>query len=225
MSSSIEYNVMITINTAINSSSFEEVSVVSQSRQIIRSIQRTSELSSSQLIEYKKKRVDYFMRKKKLNEINVKMKIILNAIKSSTRQYIFSIMIESISRKIIISLATKFQRSYEKVVKQLQKKVQSLKTSLIKNKIEHWIFEWEDVRSMIQELKIENVFESKSLFVNEFFKADEIWISLFCQTWIQQFQTFDQRVDFYKTIAHYWLTIEKALKFKSVVAQTNQASL
>ena len=225
MSSSIEYNVTITINAAINSSSSEKMSVVSQSRQIIRPAQRISELSLSQLTEHKKKRADYLMRKKKLNEINVEMRIVLNAIKSSARQYILSIMIKSISKKIIISLATKFQRSYEKIVKQLQKKVQSLKISSIKNKIEQWISEWKDVRSLIQELKTEDVFESESLFVNEFLKADEIWASLFCQTWIQQFQTFDQSVDFYKTTAHYRLTIENDLKFKLVVAQANQASL
>ena len=135
MSSSIEYNMTIRINAAVNSSA-ERVSTISQSRQIVQSVQRINELLSSQLIEYKEKRVNYFMKKKKVNEINVEMRIVLNAIKSSTRQYILSIMIESISRKIIISLATKFQRSYEKVVKQLQKKIQSLKVSSIKNKIE-----------------------------------------------------------------------------------------
>ena len=137
MSSSTEYNVTITINAAVNSPSSEEMSVVTQFRQIVKSDQRISELSSSQLIEYKKKRIDYLMKKKKVNKINVKIRIILNAIRSSARQYISSIMIESIFRKIIISLIIKFQRSYEKVVEQLQEKVQSLKTSSIRNKIEH----------------------------------------------------------------------------------------
>ena len=108
MSSLIEYNVTITINAAINLSLFKEMLVVSQSCQIIQSAQRINELSSSQLTEYKKKRIDYFMKKKKVNEINVEIKIILNAIKSSTRQYILSIMIKSIFRKIIISLIIKF---------------------------------------------------------------------------------------------------------------------
>jgi hypothetical protein len=104
--------------------------------QTTRSAKSASELSDSQRKAYKADLIDYQIWNKYADKIINGIKAVDDAIKLSTRQYIPLNEIASPTRKIIQTLASRYKLSDSKVVEQIHEQYQTLKTPLVKQKIE-----------------------------------------------------------------------------------------
>ncbi len=88
----------------------------------------------------------------------------------------------------------------------------ALKTSLVKTKIEHWISEWENLRSEMINQNVKNTFENDVIFVYEFLRADKKWVFVFCEIWKIQHRAAEKNLSFFKTTRAYRNAYENFLK-------------
>jgi hypothetical protein len=127
--------------------------------------------------------VEYNILNKHHEKITQKLKIVQNAIRTSTKQYILSNEFVSLSRKMIQILAARYKLDQSKIIEQIHEQWKELKISFIKNKIEQWIVEWENLRLQMISLNLTNTFDDDVIFVSEFLCAERRWAFKFCDTW------------------------------------------
>ena len=56
--------------------------------------------------------------------------------------------------------------------------------------------------------EVASVFKSKKIFINEFLKTSEKWVSNFCENWIKKHRASKSVLDFFNTIHEYRLVVE-----------------
>ncbi len=142
------------------------------------------------------------------------MQTINNAIRTSAQQYISFNELRSLARKIIKLLATRYKLNQSKIIQQIHEQWRRLKISSIKNKVESWIVEWENLRLQMISLKLADIFDDDVIFVSEFLRAERRWTSTFCDNWENQLKTVEKSVDFFKITRAY----------RSVVIRKNSSS-
>jgi hypothetical protein len=159
------------------------------------------------------------MREKAIRQIERKIQIIYQAVKISTRSYISFNEMKSSIKNIFKTLQKWYKSSNVKIVKQLHDQYHTLKTSLVKAKIEHWISEWENLRSKMINQKVKNTFDNDVIFVHEFLRADKKWIFAFCETWEIQHSVEKKKLKFFKTIHAYRDAYENFLRDDKSIAR------
>ena len=102
---------------------------------IIRSTNDFEKLSKIQQKTFQMRIIIYQMKKKIMKKMTHDMKIINNALKTSTRIYIFTANMNVFIRNIIKALIDKYQRSNAQITQQIFEHFRSLQKTLAKQKI------------------------------------------------------------------------------------------
>jgi hypothetical protein len=111
---------------------------------------------------------------------------------------------------MIQMLAARYKLNQSKIIEQIHEQWKELKISFIKNKIEQWIVEWENLRLQIISLNLINTFHDDVIFVSEFLRAKRRWALIFCDTWENQLLAAENQSNFSKLVKHIKLSsIEK----------------
>ena len=100
----------------------------------------------------------------------------------SARAYIPPNKMASSVREVVKILAARYKRSDDQVIEQLHEKFLALKTPPIKDKIEAWVADWENIKGQIVELNVTGLFGSETKFINEFLQSGKKWAPNFCET-------------------------------------------
>jgi hypothetical protein len=100
-------------------------------------------------------------------------------------------------------LAVRYKLDQSKIIQQIHEQWRRLKISSIKDNVESWIIEWENLRLQMISLKLANMFDDDVIFVSEFLRAERKWASTFCDNWENQLKTAEKSVDFFKIIRAY----------------------
>ncbi len=152
------------------------------------------------------------------------IQIVHQILKTSTRQYISSNEMRSSIREIIQALVDRYKQSNIKIVELLHDQYYVFKFSPVKDKIEQWISEWENLRVEMISQKMRDTFDSDVIFVYEFLCADKRWALVFCETWAIQHQAVEKDLDFFKITSAYRNAYENVLKNeKMIVRDTKNA--
>ena len=136
-----------------------------------RPAKKYEELSDQQRKTYKMELTTFQMAEKINDRIAQDIRVVNAAIKTSVRTYIPPDRMESSVREILQFLFNKYKRSDDEIIEQLFEQLQQLKAPPTKSKVESWVAEWENMKNMIIERNMEDVFESETIFVKKFFKA------------------------------------------------------
>ncbi len=136
-------------------------------------------------------------------EILQDIRNVSTAVKTSARQYIFSHEMSSSVRQIIQTLTARYKFSNQKIVEQIHAQWRALKNSSVKDKIESWIVDWENLRLQMINLKLDETFEDDTIFVSEFLRADHKWALIFCDNWEYQLDAAQQTVKFFRITRSY----------------------
>jgi hypothetical protein len=94
------------------------------------------ELSIQQQESHRTSVKEYKRKKKQVAKITQRMLKINEAIRASTRMYIFSKLMFAFIKKILQVLITKYKKIDDQIKKQIHEKFQALKQSSFKNQIE-----------------------------------------------------------------------------------------
>jgi hypothetical protein len=149
-----------------------------------------------------------------------------NVIKTYAHQYISSNELRSSARTIIKLLAARYKLDQSKIIQQIHEQWRRLKISSIKNKVESWVIEWENLRLQMISLKLTNTFDDDVIFVSEFLRAERRWTSTFCDNWKNQLKTAEKSVDFFKiTRAYKLVVIRKNSSSSRIITIINAATL
>ncbi len=172
-----------------------------------RSAINLKEFIAVQREEYKADMLEYNMLEKLYERTIRELQTIDNAIKTSTQQYISFNKLRSFARKIIKLLAVRYKLNQSKIIQQIHEQWRRLKTPSIKNKVESWMTEWENLRLQMINLKLADTFDDDVIFVSEFLRAGRRWTSTFCDNWENQLKTAEKSVDFFKITRAYKLVV------------------
>jgi hypothetical protein len=104
-------------------------------------------------------------------------------------------------------LAVRYKLNQSKIIQQIHEQWRRLKTPSIKNKVESWMTEWENLRLQMINLKLADTFDDDVIFVSEFLRAGRRWTSTFCDNWENQLKTAEKSVDFFKITRAYKLVV------------------
>jgi hypothetical protein len=100
-------------------------------------------------------------------------------------------------------LATKYKLDQSKIIQQIHAQWRALKSPFVKEKIEAWIVEWENLRLQMISLKLADTFEDDAIFVSEFLRAECRWVSTFADNWENQLEAAEKEVKFFKITRAY----------------------
>ena len=177
---------------------------------IIRSADDFEKLSKIQQKAFQMRIIIYQMKKKIMKKMTHDIKIINNALKASTRIYIFTANINVFIRDIIKTLIDKYQRSNAQITQQIFEHFRTLQHILpAKQKIEKWMIDWKNLYRKIENKKLLNLYENEKIFVDQFLNAKKKWTFNFCETWMQSLTIASKFVKFYKIIKQYRIVVEK----------------
>jgi hypothetical protein len=104
-------------------------------------------------------------------------------------------------------LAVRYKLDQSKIIQQIHEQWRRLKISSIKDKVESWVIEWENLRLQMISLKLADTFDDDVIFVSEFLRAERRWASTFCDNWENQLKTAEKSVDFFKITRAYRLVV------------------
>ncbi len=184
------------------------------------------DLTTEQKKSLKMKMNIFQMTKKHMKKIAQSIRIVDNVVKLSARQYILSSEIVSLTRQIIQILISRYKKSEAKIVEQLHEQYYDLKTPPVKEKIEQWISDWENLRSKMISHDLKDTFDNDVIFVHEFLRAGKKWTPIFCETWVIQHEAAKKALNFFKTTRAYRNAYETYLKDEvSVRDHANAATL
>ncbi len=164
-------------------SSQKEASLKASDYQMVesgRSALNLKELTDQQRKEYKADVLEYQMLSKFTEKILQDIRNVSTAVKTSARQYILSHEMSSSVRQIIQTLTARYKLSNQKIVEQIHAQWRALKNPSVKDKIEPWIADWENLRLQMISLKLDETFEDDTIFVSEFLRAEHKWALIFC---------------------------------------------
>ncbi len=130
------------------------------------------ELSTDQQENYRANVKEYKRKEKQVIKITQKMLKINEAIRVSTKAYIFSKLMFVFIKEILQFLIIKYKKIDDQIKKQIHEKFQTLKQSSFKNQIETWIANWENLKSRILTFDIKNFFDFETMFVEKFLTVD-----------------------------------------------------
>lgn len=139
------------------------------------------------------------------------IRVVDNAIKSSARMYIPDDKMTATVRETIQALAGKYKRTKNQIIEQFHIQFQSLKNAPAKDKIEQWVADWENMRSLIINNESTGLFGSETIFIDEFLRAGRKWAPNFCDSWVQQKDAANLIPEFFDTARHYRMAVEKTL--------------
>ena len=111
-------------------------------------------------------------------------------------------------REIVKILAARYKRSDDQVKEQLHEQFLALKTPPIKDKIEAWVADWENIKGQIIELNVTGLFGSETIFINEYLQSGKKWAPNFCENWVMQHRAAKTTVEFYETTREYRIAVE-----------------
>jgi hypothetical protein len=103
--------------------------------------------------------------------------------------------------------AARYKLDQSKIIQQIHEQWRNLKISSVKDKVESWIVEWENLRLQMISLKLADTFDDDVIFVSEFLRAERRWVSTFCDNWKNQLETAEKSVDFFKITRAYRLVV------------------
>jgi hypothetical protein len=106
-------------------------------------------------------------------------------------------------------LAVKYKLDQSKIIQQIHAQWRALKESSVKNKIETWIVDWENLRLQMISLKLADTFDDDAIFVREFLRAKRRWASTFCDNWKNQLEAAEKEVKFFKCTRTYRIAIAR----------------
>jgi hypothetical protein len=180
--------------------------------QRIKSARSINELTSEQQKNLQQKQFIWSMRKKLMRRAERNIQIVHQIVKTSTRQYISFSEMKSSIKEIIQALVDKYKQSNVKIVELLHDQYYVLKFSFVKDKIEQWISEWENLKIEMINQKLKNTFDNDVIFVHEFLRASKRWTFVFCDIWIIQHQAVEKSLNFFKIICAYKNAYENFLR-------------
>ncbi len=199
--------------------------IVEKSADASRSIISIKELTSQQIKKFKADDLMYNMLNKNYERIAQRIKIVNNAIRTSTKQYISSNEFVSSKRKVIQMLAARYKLDQSKIIEQIHEQWRRLKISSIKSKIEQWIAEWENLRLQMISLNLADTFDDDVIFVNEVLRAERWWALIFCDTWENQLLAAEKSIEFFKTTRAYKIVVNRESSTSSSRAIANAVIL
>jgi hypothetical protein len=161
------------------------------------------ELTAEQREEYKADMLEYNMLEKLYERTTRGLQTIDNAIRTSAKQYIPPNELGSPARKIIQLLAARYKLDQSKIIQQIHVQWRALKSPSVKDKIEGWIAEWENLRLQMISLKLADTFGDDVIFVSEFLRAGRRWAPTFCDNWENQLEAAEKEVEFFKITRAY----------------------
>jgi hypothetical protein len=124
-------------------------------------------------------------------------------------------------------LAVRYKLDQSKIIQQIHEQWRELKISSIKDKVESWVVEWENLRLQMISLKLAETFDDDVIFVSEFLRAERQWASTFCDNWENQLKTAEKSVDFFKITRAYRLVVirENSSSLSRIIATANAVTL
>jgi hypothetical protein len=170
------------------------------------------ELSTQQQENYRINVKEYKRKEKQIAKIIQRMLKINEAIRVSSKMYIFSKLMFVLIKEILQILIIKYRKIDDQIKKQIHEKFQALKQSLFKNQIEIWVTNWKNLKSRILIFDIKNFFDFETMFIEKFLIVDRKWASTFCDNWIMQKRTIEKNVHFEEMIRKYKNVAKKKLK-------------
>ncbi len=135
----------------------------------LRSALNLKKLSDKQRKEYKADVLKYQMLSKFTEKILQDIQKVSTAVKTSARQYIPSHEISSSVKQIIQTLTARYKLSNQRIIEQIHAQWRALKISSVKDKIEPWIADWENLRLQMISLKLQSL--AKRLVVFPFWES------------------------------------------------------
>ncbi len=180
--------------------------------QRIRSARSINELINEQQKNLQQRQSTWSMREKLMRRAERGIQIVHQTVKASTRQYIPSSEMKSIIRQILQTLAGRYKQSDVKIVELLHEQYHALKTPSVKDKIEQWISEWENLRIEMINQGLRDTFGNDVIFVHEFLRAGKRWVFVFCEIWVIQHQAVEKLLDFFKITRAYRNAYENFLR-------------
>ncbi len=190
-----------------SSESFIAADYLMMKKNATRSAVSLKKLIAVQREEYKADMLEYNMLEKLYERTIRELQTIDNAIRTSAQQYILFNELRSFARKIIKLLAARYKLNQSKIIQQIHEQWRKLNTSSVKNKVESWVTEWENLRLQMISLKLADTFDDDVIFVSEFLHAERRWASTFCDNWENQLKTAEKSVDFFKITRAYRLVV------------------
>jgi hypothetical protein len=182
----VDSDIDLFVSKLSESSSSSDYMMIEEDVETSRSTISKKELTSKQQKKYKANCVEYNMLNRHHARITQRLRTVQSAIRTSTKQYIFSNEFVSSSRKMIQMLAVRYKLDQSKIIEQIHEQWRRLKISFTKNKIEQWIVEWENLRLQMISLNLADTFDDDVIFVSEFLRAERRWALIFCDTWENQ---------------------------------------
>jgi hypothetical protein len=151
--------------------------------------------------------------------------IMHQTVKTSTRQYISSSEMRSSIREIIQALVDKYKQWNVKIIELLHDQYYVLKSFFVKDKIEQWISEWENLKVEMINQELRDTFDNDVILVHEFLRADKRWAFVFCETWTIQHQTIEKNLNFFKIIRAYKDAYKNFLRNEKTIVQSTTNSI
>ncbi len=205
----VDSNIDLLVSKRSESSSSSDYMMIEEDVEASRSTISKKELTSEQQKKYKANCSEYTMLNRHHERITQRLRTVQSAIRTSAKQYILSNEFASSSRKIIQMLAARYKLDQSKIIEQIHEQWRKLKIFSVKNKIESWIAEWENLRLQMISLKLTNTFDDDVIFVSEFLRAERRWALIFCDTWENQLLAAEKSVEFFKITRAYKIVVNR----------------